>query len=168
MLLLSLPPTLPQGDVFSIITASNFPSLDVLFLRGNVITGMITANLPPKLQVLDLDNNEFSGIEPGICKAPVLPAFQNKGGCSSDWPNQPLGTCCMKNNNFAGSLLQNRCGNHSTAYDCINVPCGIPCAEQVRWSWVPKAAAGRLAAKGGQGGRGGGQPSPQRSAQAAG
>jgi hypothetical protein len=74
-------------------------ALSVCFIRGCNFTGPIGTKLPAKLAVFDADHNRFSSIDPAICTSPV-PALGLAGGCDSDWPDQPFGTCCLSNNAF--------------------------------------------------------------------
>jgi hypothetical protein len=92
-----------SGSIDWLITKAVLPALTVCFIRDNEFTGAIGGKLPLQLAVFDADRNGFSTIDPAICNSPV-PAFGKPGGCSSDWPNQPFGTCCLANNKFRKSL----------------------------------------------------------------
>jgi hypothetical protein len=81
---------------------AKFPKLSVVFLRNNSFTGEIP-KLPETTAVADFDHNLFSSIAADMCSPKAPLAFGNPGGCSSDYPVQPFGTCCFANNNFTGS-----------------------------------------------------------------
>jgi hypothetical protein len=78
---------------------TEFSKLEVVFLRNNSFTGEIP-KLPDSTAVADFDHNKFSSIAADICSPNAPPAFGNPGGCSSDYPSQPFGTCCFANNSF--------------------------------------------------------------------
>jgi hypothetical protein len=78
----------------------------------------IPGKLPLQLAVFDADRNNFSAIDPDICTEPV-PAFGKAGGCASDWPNQPFGTCCLSHN------IVSNC--NATALSCVVKNCGAEC-----------------------------------------
>jgi hypothetical protein len=86
------------GGTADIIT--KFPKLLVVFLRNNSFTGEIP-KLPETTAVADFDHNLFSSIAGDICSPKAPPAFAKRGGCSSDYPNQPFATCCFANNKFS-------------------------------------------------------------------
>jgi hypothetical protein len=92
-----------SGSIDWLITKDVLPALTVCFIRDNSFTGTIPGKIPLQLAVFDADRNEFSAIDPAICTSPVT-AFGKAGGCTSDWPNQPFGTCCLANNKFSKSL----------------------------------------------------------------
>jgi hypothetical protein len=93
-----------SGSIDWLITKDVLPALTVCYIRHNSFTGTIPGKLPLQLAVFDADKNEFSAIDPAICTSPV-PAFGKSGGCASDWPNQPFGTCCLANNTFPRKSL---------------------------------------------------------------
>jgi len=108
-----------SGSIDWLITKAVLPALTVCFIRDNEFTGTIGGKLPLQLAVFDADRNNFSAIDPDICTEPV-PAFGKAGGCTSDWPNQPFGTCC---------LSQNSVGHcNDTALSCVVKNCGVECA----------------------------------------
>jgi hypothetical protein len=76
----------------------------------------IPGKLPLQLAVFDADGNDFSAIDPDICTKPV-PAFGKAGGCTSDWPNQPFGTCCLSHNMI-------HCNSTSPLPSCVVKNCG--------------------------------------------
>jgi len=76
----------------------------------------IPGKLPLQLAVFDADSNNFSAIDPDICTEPV-PAFGKAGGCASDWPNQPFGTCCLSQNMI-------HCNSTSSLPSCVVKNCG--------------------------------------------
>jgi hypothetical protein len=76
---------------------ANLPNLVVIFLRSNAFTGSIPI-FHPAAQVVDIDNNQLDSIPTSICSGTLPGAYKNNGGCNSDWPNQPIGTCCMASN----------------------------------------------------------------------
>jgi hypothetical protein len=89
------------GGTVGIIT--KFPKLQVVFLRNNSFTGEIP-KLPYITAFADFDHNKFSSIAADICspEGPGPPvAFQKPCGCSSDYPYVVFGTCCFANNSFA-------------------------------------------------------------------
>eukprot|EP00935_MAST-01C_sp_MAST-1C-sp1_P001831 g1831.t1 len=79
----------------------HMPLLNVLYARNNKFTtfgAQSNATKGPLLNkmvlVLDLDRNNFPCAE--LNKIPTnLPALQNPGGCTSDWPTQDKDTCCI-------------------------------------------------------------------------
>jgi Leucine-rich repeat (LRR) protein len=97
------------------LTADAYPALIVCFIRANSFSGTIPGKLPLKLAVFDADGNKFTAIDPAICTPPV-PAFEKAGGCGSDWPNQPFGTCCFGGNTFGDC--------NATALSCVVKNCG--------------------------------------------
>jgi Leucine-rich repeat (LRR) protein len=81
---------------------SKLPKLEVLFLRNNSFVGKIP-KLSNTIAVADFDHNNFVSIAEDICSPVAPPAFGNPGGCESDYPNQPFGTCCFSNNSFTST-----------------------------------------------------------------
>jgi Leucine-rich repeat (LRR) protein len=106
-----------SGRIDWLITKDVLPALIVCFIRDNIFTGTIPGKLPLNLSVFDADSNKFSAIDPAICTSPV-PAFENAGGCASDWPNQPFKTCCF------GSIT---CNSTSSLPSCVIKNCGVNC-----------------------------------------
>ena len=89
------------GDVEPL---SNLESLTILFLRHNLLEGALPM-VAGSVQVFDVDYNTFAGVSPELCKDQnQMKALKQFGGCGTDWPNQPLGTCCMANNNLNESV----------------------------------------------------------------
>jgi hypothetical protein len=109
-----------SGSIDWLITKAVLPALTVCFIRDNEFTGTIPGKLPLQLAVFDADRNKFSAIDPAICTSPV-PAFGNAGGCTSDWPNQPFGTCCLSNN------IVSNCTSTSSLPSCVVKNCGANC-----------------------------------------
>jgi hypothetical protein len=109
-----------SGSIDWLITKAVLPALTVCFIRDNEFTGTIGGKLPLQLAVFDADSNNFSAIDQAICTSPV-PAFGNAGGCTSDWPNQPFGTCCLSNN-----IVSNRSYSNCTSSlpSCVVNNCG--------------------------------------------
>jgi hypothetical protein len=87
---------------------AELPVLVILFLRNNLFEGTI----PPvstSVQVFDADRNTFTAIAPGLCSNQnSMKALTNFGGCSTDWPKQASGTCCIANNKL-NSSAQEQC-----------------------------------------------------------
>jgi hypothetical protein len=83
----------------SVAILATLNELLVVFLRNNSFTGEIPV-LPLNVSVADFDHNKFSSI---AAQDAMLPAFRNACGCSSDYPDQPFGTCCFANNSFPPS-----------------------------------------------------------------
>jgi hypothetical protein len=109
-----------SGGIDWLITKAMLPALTVCFIRDNEFTGTIGGKLPLQLAVFDADHNKFSAIDPAICTSPV-PAFGKAGGCASDWPNQPFGTCCLSQNTIY-------CNSTTSLPSCVVKNCGAECA----------------------------------------
>jgi hypothetical protein len=91
------------NGTLEIITHLN--SLKVLFARHCSLSGSVPVPASSTLAVMDIDFNNFNAIDSSFCSArPTLPALENPQGCDTDWPNQPFGTCCFKNNAFGPSM----------------------------------------------------------------
>jgi hypothetical protein len=104
----------------SIEVLASMTKLVVLFLRYNRFGGKLIP-LPDTVQVLDVDHNQFSSIDPQFCtKASGMPALNHTGGCESDWPSQKLGTCCLANNDFTCKLGKPEC------LENCEMACGAP------------------------------------------
>jgi hypothetical protein len=77
----------------------NFLSLGVVFLRNNSFSGEVP-KLPFTTAVADFDHNKFTSFSEELCLKPLPHAFDSAGGCSSDYPQQEMNTCCFGNNSF--------------------------------------------------------------------
>ncbi len=79
----------------------HMPLLVVVYTRDNQFSTFeekgVNSTSPlfgKSVMVLDLDRNNFPCSE--LSKIPTtLPALANAGGCTSDWPTQAKGTCCI-------------------------------------------------------------------------
>jgi Leucine-rich repeat (LRR) protein len=134
---MGLPHNTLSGSIDWLITKDVLPALTVCFIRDNIFTGTIPGKLPLNLSVFDADKNNFSAIDPAICTSPV-PAFENAGGCASDWPNQPFKTCCF------GSIT---CNSTSSLPSCVIENCGVNCValeELSAWQGLYDATNGPL------------------------
>jgi hypothetical protein len=85
---------------------ARLPVLVILFLRHNLFEGVIPM-FSALVQVFDVDHNTFTAIAPGLCSNKnSMKALIEFGGCSTDWPRQGLGTCCVANNKLNSSAQQ--------------------------------------------------------------
>jgi predicted outer membrane repeat protein len=99
---------------------ASLSNLIIIYIRNNQFTGMLP--LPsPHAAVYDADNNQFTQIPEHICEGPLPSAFKNTGGCHSDWPNQPIDTCCL-----AGNILM-QCPNGTDAPPACLINCDAAC-----------------------------------------
>jgi hypothetical protein len=85
---------------------ARLPVLVILFLRYNLFDGVIPL-FSASVQVFDVDHNTFTAIAPGLCSNQnSMKALTNFGGCSTDWPRQAVGTCCVANNKLNASTQE--------------------------------------------------------------
>jgi hypothetical protein len=78
---------------------SELTSLEVVYMRNNSFVGPMPS-IPQSAAVVDLDDNMLTSFPADVCDKPLPAAYSTPGGCSKDWPVQPYGTCCVRNNNF--------------------------------------------------------------------
>jgi Leucine-rich repeat (LRR) protein len=96
------------------------PKLSVLFARGCSLTGEVPVPASTSVVVMDLDQNNFNSVAEGFCDTRSnLPALANKGGCDTDWPSQPFGTCCLKSNKC-------NCDSPPPCLANCQMSCGVP------------------------------------------
>jgi hypothetical protein len=103
---------------------ADLPNLIILFLRHNLFDGVIPL-LASSVAVFDMDFNQFTSVAPGLCyNKNSMAALKNFGGCSTDWPGQASGTCCIANNKLNDSTklscpkLANCFPAGTMTYDC--------------------------------------------------
>eukprot|EP00935_MAST-01C_sp_MAST-1C-sp1_P000619 g619.t1 len=105
----------------SIKVLAPMTKLKVVFLRNCSFDDELIA-MPKSLAVLDVDHNQFTSVDPQFCaKASGMPALGNTGGCESDWPKQPLGTCCLASNSFVC-----KSGSPPACLKNCEMTCGAP------------------------------------------
>jgi Leucine-rich repeat (LRR) protein len=105
----------------SIKVLAPMTKLKVVFLRNCSFDDELIA-MPESVEVLDVDHNQFTSVDPQFCaKASGMPALGNTGGCESDWPTQPLGTCCLASNSFVC-----KSGSPPACLKNCEMACGAP------------------------------------------
>jgi hypothetical protein len=78
---------------------SELKALTVIYMRNNSFVGPMSS-ITQSAAVVDLDDYMLTSFPTDVCDKPLPAAYSTPGGCDKDWPVQPYGTCCVRNNNF--------------------------------------------------------------------